>query len=141
MDVVAARGGKLGIAHPNTKSPEMILRRLGEQVQRNSCAYMYIVLNPKYIHGVLFLEKCAKCCTSKCNMHSTECLDLTPLTGRGRSMWRKAGDSSPEHQESSHDTEASKRAGSNKKRESYAYMYYCNIDKCTCLVFFLMENA
>ena len=37
-------------------------------------------------------------------------------------MRRKAGDSSPELQESIHDTEASKRAGS-KKRESYAYMY------------------
>ena len=74
-----------------------------------------------------FWEKCIKCCTSKCNMHSTECLDLKPLTGCGRSMRKKAGDSSPEHQESSHDTEASKRAGSNKKRESYAYMYYSQL--------------
>ena len=52
-------------------------------------------------------------------MHFTECLDLKPLTGRSR---RKAGDSSPERQESICDTEASKRAGS-KKREFCGYMY------------------
>ena len=70
-----------------------------------------------------FWEECIKCCTSKCNMHSTECLDLKPLTGRGRSMRRKAGDSSPKHQESSDDTEASRRADSNKKRDSYVLLY------------------
>ena len=74
-------------------------------------------------------------------MHFTECLDLKPLSGRGRSMQRKAGDNSPKRQESSNDTEASRRAGSKKKRESYEYMYYCNIDKCTCLVLFLVEIA
>jgi hypothetical protein len=43
--------------------------------------------------------------------------ELKPLTGRtSRSMRRKAGDSSPERQESIHDTEASKRAGSKKQR-------------------------
>ena len=88
----------------------MILRRVGEQVQRNSCAYMYIVQSKIYM--VFFIWE--KCCTSKCNMHSTECLDLKPLTGRSRSMQRKAGDSSPKHQESTHDTEASRRAGSKK---------------------------
>ena len=61
-------------------------------------------------------------CTSKCRMHFTECPDLKPLTGRSRSMRRKAGDISPERQESIYDTEASKRAGS-KKREFCAYMY------------------
>ena len=52
------------------------------------------------------------------------CLDfpeLKPLTGRSHSTRRKAGDSLPERQESVHDTEASKRAGS-KKRESCAYI-------------------
>ena len=58
---------------------------------------------------------------SKCNMYFTECPDLKPLTGRSRSTRRKAGDSSPERQESVHDTEASERAGS-KKRESCAYI-------------------
>ena len=70
---------------------------------------------------VLFIwENCI--CTSKCCIHFAECPDLKPLTGRSRSMRRKAGDSSPEHQESIYDTEASKRAGS-KKREFCAYMY------------------
>ena len=55
-------------------------------------------------------------------MHFTECPDWKPLTGRSRCMRRKAGDSSPERQESMYDTEASKEAGS-KKREFCAYMY------------------
>ena len=55
-------------------------------------------------------------------MHFTECPDLKPLTGRSRSMQKKADDSSPERQESIYDTEASKRAGS-KKHEFCAYMY------------------
>ena len=55
-------------------------------------------------------------------MHFTECPDLKPLTGRSRSMRKKADDSSPECQQSIYDTEASKRAGS-KKREFCAYMY------------------
>ena len=54
--------------------------------------------------------------------YTLQCPDLKPLTGRSRCMRRKAGDSSPERQESIHDTEASKRAGS-KKRESCAYVH------------------
>ena len=65
-------------------------------------------------------EQCI--CAIKCHIHFTECPDLKSLTGRSRSMRRKAGDSSPERQESIDDTEASKRAGS-KKRESCGYMY------------------
>ena len=49
----------------------------------------------------------------KCSMHFTEWPDLKPLTGRSRSTRRKAGDSSPERQESIHD--ASERAGSKKR--------------------------
>ena len=48
-----------------------------------------------------------------------QCSDLKPLSGRGRSTRRKAGDISPDHQESSNDTEASGRAGSKKR----AYIY------------------
>ena len=125
------------IVHPSAKSPFMIQRHPREQVQRNvsfvdTCTYCNInkcTYRQMYMHGVLYLGKCI--CTSKCRIHFTECPDLKPLTGRtcSRSMRRKAGDSSPEHQESIHDAEASKRAGS-KKRESCAYMYvYCNIDK------------
>ena len=74
-----------------------------------------------FISMVFFIwEKCI--CTSKCRIHFTECPDLKPLTGRSRCMQKKADDSSPERQQSIHDTDASKRAGS-KKRESYAYMY------------------
>ena len=69
------------------------------------------------MHGVLYLGECS---TNKCNVYFAECPDLKPLTGRSRSTRRKAGDSSPEHRQSSHDTEASRRA----KRESYAYIYY-----------------
>ena len=60
------------------------------------------------MHGVLYLGKVPKCCA---NMHSTEYQDLKPRTGRSCSMQRKAGDSSPDNQESSHDTEAYKREG------------------------------
>ena len=57
-------------------------------------------------------------------MHFTECPDLKPLTGRGRSTRRKAGDNLPKRQD---DIEAPERAGS-KKRESCAYIHvYCNI--------------
>ena len=44
--------------------------------------------------------------------------ELKPLTGRSRCTRRKARGNSPKHQESSHDTEASGRAG-----ESFAYIY------------------
>ena len=76
---------------------------------------------------------------SKCSMHFTECPDLKPLTGRSRSTRRKAGDSSPERQESIHDTEASEKAGS-KKRESCAHVCFkirtnihawCSLKCCT----------
>ena len=75
-----------------------------------------------YMPGVLFDGKCMNCLTNVCIMHFTECPDLKPLSGRGCSTRRKAGDISPDHQESSHDTEASGRAGS-KKRESFTYSY------------------
>ena len=72
-----------------------------------------------YSWMVFFIwEKCIKC-FSKCNMHFAECPDLKPLSHSTR---RKAGDSSPEHREASHDMEASGRTGS-KKRESCAYVY------------------
>ena len=124
------------IVHPSAKSPFMIQRHPREQVQRNvsfvdTCTYCNInkcTYRQMYMHGVLYLGKCI--CTSKCRIHFTECPDLKPLTGRSRSMRRKAGDSSPEHQESIYDTEASKRAGS-KKRE---FCGYCNINKCTFFI-------
>ena len=87
------------------------------------------------MHSVLYLGKVHMYYIIKflCNVHFTECPDLKPLTGRSRSMRKKAGDSSPERQESIDDTEASKRAGS-KKRESCGYMYIAK-SKITCMVF------
>ena len=67
-----------------------------------------------YMPGVLFGGKCINCLTNVCIMHFTECPDLKPLSGCGHSTRRKAEHSSPEHQESSNDTEASGRAGSKK---------------------------
>ena len=89
------------------------------------------------MHGTCSLYgKSAYVLYSKCNVHFTECPDLKPLTGRSRSMRKKAGDSSPERQESNDDTEASKRAGS-KQCESCGYMYIViltNVHAC-CSVF------
>ena len=88
-------------------------KRAGE-----SCGYMYIVIWTNVHAWCSLYGKSAHVLYNKCNVHFTECPDLKPLTGRSRSMRRKAGDSSPERQESIHDTEASKRAG-----ESCGYMY------------------
>ena len=72
---------------------------------------------------VFLYPKSAYVLHSKCNVHFTECPDLKPLTGRSRSMRRKAGNSSPERQESIHDTEASKRAGESCGYISTKLMY------------------
>ena len=69
-----------------------------------------------YVHVFLLWGK-AVLVNVTCTLQS-----VWTLTGRTRSMRRKAGDNSPKRQESSHDSEASGRAGS-KKRESCAYMY------------------
>ena len=92
-------------------------KRAGE-----SCGYMYIVIWTNVHAWCSLYGKSAYVLYNKCNVHFTECPDLKPLTGRSRSMRRKAGDSLPERQESIDDTEASKRAGL-KKRESCGYMY------------------
>ena len=96
-------------------------KRAGSK-KRESCEYMYIVILTNVHAWCSLFGKSAYVLLNVTYILQSVRTFLKPLTGRSRSMRRKAGDSSPKRQESIDDTEASKRAGS-KKRESCGYVY------------------